>query len=89
MKSIELEFPYDEFVGYIQTIKNRRYLYLYNKETNKRKLISLARYLVSINERRILSNDEHVDHIDGDFKNDNLNNLQILSHKIWKISNVW
>ena len=78
---IELEFPFNDIwqTGYIVTNKdNRKMVCLYNNQKD-RSTISLARYLVSVKERRLLSKDEHVDHIDNDKTNDSLENLQILS----------
>lgn len=43
------------------------------------KLMSLARYLVSVREGRFLTSLEQVDHIDGDCSNDSIGNLQILT----------
>lgn len=40
--------------------------------------MSYARYLMCVKEQRFLNTLEHVDHIDDDKSNDNLDNLQIL-----------
>lgn len=46
-----------------------------------RTTVSYARYLMSISLGRILDKEEHVDHIDEDKANDNIDNLQLLSLK--------
>jgi superfamily II DNA helicase RecQ len=74
------EYPYNEYNGYlIKNRENRRHICLVHKVTKLKKTISYARYLVSVNEKRILESFEHVDHIDNDKTNDSLSNLQILS----------
>lgn len=77
---IELEFPYDNYIGYtIINREERKTLLMKDKVTKNRKTISYARYLMSVNLGRILNPEEHVDHIDGDKTNDDINNLQILT----------
>lgn len=49
----------------------------YSKDLKKTK--SFARFLMETHLNRFLDKDEHVDHIDGDCKNDCLENLQILT----------
>ncbi len=49
--------------------------------TDKRTTISYARYLMSLHLKRNLTQDEEVDHIDGNKSNDTIINLQILSRK--------
>lgn len=77
---IELEYPYDDYAGYLVTNpENRRNVCLIHKATRHRTTVSYARYLMSVKERRILSCDEQVDHKDGDKTNDTIENLQIIS----------
>lgn len=76
------EFPFIDFTGYIVTNKeNRKTICLVNKNTRKRLTMSYARYLMCVKEKRILRNEEHVDHIDNDKTNDSINNLQILTQE--------
>lgn len=56
----------------------RRRVDLVNNSTD-RTTTAYSRYLMSVKERRFLSKDEEVDHIDCDESNDTLENLQILS----------
>ena len=78
---IQLEFPYsdDWLHGYININSDgRRTLTLYNSDDN-RSSTQYARYLMAVYLKRYLRPEEHIDHIDNDKTNDNLNNLQILS----------
>ena len=76
----KLEYPYDDYDGYIViNSENRKNICLVNKITKNKTTISYARYLMSVKEKRKLLNSEHVDHIDGDKTNDIIENLQILS----------
>lgn len=80
---IHLQSPFskDWKVGYlVLNTENRQMVCLYNSQSD-RTTISYARYLMSIKLDRYLSIDEHVDHIDEDKTNDNIDNLQILSPK--------
>ena len=56
---------------------NRKHVIIVDGEN--RKTVSYPRYLLEQSLGRMLNKDETVDHIDGDFTNDNLENLQILS----------
>jgi hypothetical protein len=77
---IETEYPYNEYNGYIIINReNRRHVCLVHKENKSRTTISYARYLMSVKEKRFLTKEEQVDHIDEDKTNDDINNLQILS----------
>lgn len=78
---IKLEFPYNERwkSGYLVTNREeRKTLILFNDQTD-RSSTQYARYLLAISLGRYLTGDETVDHIDGNRKNDNIDNLQILS----------
>lgn len=80
---INLEPPFlkDWSTGYlVVNTENRRMICLYNSQVD-RTTISYARYLMSVHLNRYLNDDEHVDHIDEDKTNDNIDNLQILSPK--------
>mgnify|MGYP000004505542 FL=1 len=75
-----LEYPYnnDWKNGYLVVNgENRKTLILYNK--GKRSSTSYARYIVATSIGRYLLDTEHVDHIDNDKTNDNLENLRIVS----------
>lgn len=78
---IELEYPYSEDfkAGYLVVNKEPRRTLCLIKYDKSRTSTSYARYLMSIKIGRYLEENEHVDHIDGDSLNDNIDNLQILS----------
>lgn len=77
---INLEFPYNDYIGYLVTNpENRKNICLVHKINKKRTTISYARYLMSVQEKRILNSNEHVDHKDEDKTNDIIDNLQILT----------
>lgn len=79
---IETQSPFNDYNGYIViNPENRKNVCLVHKHTKKRTTVSFARYLMSVKENRILSKEEHVDHIDGNKTNDAIENLQILSIK--------
>lgn len=74
---IDLKYPYSEKwkFGYIVTnSENRKTLILYNN-CSDRTSTQYARYLLTIKLKRFLTEEETVDHIDGDKINDSLNNL--------------
>ena len=78
---IKLEYPYSARweKGYLNVnSEGRKTLTLYNSHSD-RSSTQYARYLMAVYIGRFLTKDEHVDHIDGDKTNDNLENLQILS----------
>lgn len=78
---IDLEFPYskDWKSGYIVTNpEGRKTVILYNNQEN-RSSTQFARYVLAVSLKRYLTDDETVDHIDGDKSNDSPSNLQILS----------
>ena len=78
---INLEYPYSEKwkFGYIVTnSENKKTLILFNSH-NDRSSTQYARYLLAVKLKRFLTEEETVDHIDGDKTNDSIDNLQILS----------
>ena len=81
LTKIKLEKPYcDRWrFGYLNINKEgRRTLALYNSSKD-RSSCQYARYLMAVKIGRFLTENEEVDHIDNDFTNDSLDNLQILS----------
>lgn len=79
---IETKFPFEKYHGYLLTNReDRQMVCLRHKKTKRRTTISYARYLVSVKEKRILDKSEQVDHINGNKKDDSINNLQILTIK--------
>jgi len=77
----ELEYPFnkDWKFGYLVTnSENRRNVILYNSPKD-RSTVAYARYLLSVEMGRYLTQDEQVDHIDDDKTNDAIENLQILT----------
>ena len=80
LMKIQLEYPYDDYNGYLVTnSENRKNICLVHKTNYSRTTISYARYLMSVKEKRKLLPEEQVDHIDEDKTNDIIYNLQILS----------
>ena len=76
----DLEYPYNTKwkTGYIVINgENRKHVCLVGDDN--RSSTSLARYMVSVNLGRFLTEHEHVDHIDNDKTNDIIPNLQILT----------
>lgn len=74
--------PFSTYHGYTQTLPNgRTYVYLWNRKTNKRCLMSLARYRLGVKLGRRLRKTEEADHKDDDFTNDHPSNLQVLSRQ--------
>lgn len=82
MKRVRAEFPYEDYWLYIvfHRKENRRMANLIRiDDIKQRKTLSYARYLMSVDKKRYLTEDEEVDHINNDKTNDELSNLQILS----------
>lgn len=80
------DFPFNEFYLYGPIWHQRIGRYMINlvpieKEKNKRTSMSYARYVMSVNLKRILDKNENVDHVNGDKTDDRFENLQILSRK--------
>ncbi|UQT03180.1 HNH nuclease [Serratia phage vB_SmaS-Totoro] len=78
---IELEFPFTEKWDYgylVNGSDNRKRVLLY-KDKKQTFGISYAKYLKSIEVKRILLPTEEVDHVDEDKENDDISNLQILT----------
>lgn len=69
---------YGPYVHTTGRLKGRRYLTIINDDGTKTSML-YSRYLMEQHLGRKLSSAEHVDHIDDDFTNDSIENLQILS----------
>lgn len=83
---IELEYPYTEYWTHAYMSqkksgreKGRRNVTLVNRDTKERSSTSYARYLMSVHLKRMLNEDEHVDHINEDKTDDRIENYQILT----------
>lgn len=63
---------------YTRKQDNRKHVVVYTND-HKRTSKQYAKVLLEIKEQRQLRRDETVDHIDGDFLNDSLDNLQLIS----------
>jgi len=59
--------------------QGRKHIILVDPASNVKRTTQYARWLIELKVGRQLINDETVDHIDGDFTNDSISNLQILS----------
>lgn len=81
MKRKQGEFPWNNYWVYeVWHRKEGRWMVNFISMTSEyRTTSSRARYRMSTNLGRFLKDDEHVDHIDNDKSNDDINNLQILS----------
>lgn len=78
----KLEFPWENCKGYKIFHKGEgRMMMNIIFPNGDRTTTSYSRYLVSVREGRILESHEHVDHIDENKLNDNLDNLQIVTQK--------
>lgn len=76
--SVEHPFSLQWRIAYLRISKDgRKRVDLFNSNKD-RTTISYARYLLSVKEGRVLSEDEEADHKDGDRSNDHTDNLQIL-----------
>lgn len=78
---IELNKPYnkDYKAGYIAVNNEPRRVLTLISYNGNRTSTSYARYLYSCHIGRYLSTNEHIDHIDNNQLNDDINNLQILT----------
>jgi hypothetical protein len=56
----------------------RKHVIIYNAATNKRKTVSYPKYLLQYEQGLEYNKGDTTDHIDENFKNDNLTNLQVL-----------
>lgn len=80
MKGIYLPDPWLGCVGYKTWNYQQERWYMHIVYPNKKRTnVSYARFLMSTHLKRFLTNEEHVDHIDGNKTNDAIENLQILS----------
>lgn len=79
LEQIIPEYPFLDYTkGYVSyNREGRKIIQLYNRM--KRRTISFARYRVSVLLKRELKEDEEVDHIDNNNRNDSDENLQVLT----------
>lgn len=76
IKGVKAEFPYDEYMLYQYTGDDGvSRVNLYDSSTKNAKSMSLARYRMSVKEKRILDKTELVVHLNG--KSDDISNLAI------------
>lgn len=83
-KLLKLYPNYDRVTGPYLRKDGRKHLCLNNTSKSKgdplkNRTLSYPKALIEVKENRILNLNETVDHIDEDYTNDDLNNLQILS----------
>lgn len=82
MKRVQAEYPFENYWLYVIFHKKegrKQANLILKSDTKVRTTLSYARYKMSVHMGRILSQTEHVDHIDNDKSNDELSNLQILT----------
>lgn len=89
---IELDPPFKDKwrLAYLLVCPDsRKRVFMYNDHSDRFGM-SYARYLMCVKLGRMLSDDEHVDHIDEDKTNDDIGNLQILTPEQNQLKNaVW
>lgn len=83
-KLLKLYPEYDRVTGPYQRKDGRKHVCLNNTskskgDPDKTRTLSYPKALVEVREGRVLIENETFDHIDENFKNDDLNNLQILN----------
>lgn len=84
IKLLKLYPAYDKVTGPYTRPDGRKHLCLNNSNLskgnpNKTRTLSYPKALIEVREGRLLTGNETADHIDEDFTNDDINNLQILS----------
>jgi hypothetical protein len=83
-KLLELYPAFDKVTGPYLRKDGRKHVtfnnsYLSKGDPNKTRTLSWPKALIEVREGRLLLDNETADHIDEDFTNDNINNLQILT----------
>lgn len=78
---LDLQKPYSDNwrLGYLVINKEQRKTVILYNNPKDRSSVSYARYLMAVHLGRMLTDNEHVDHINNDRTDDRLENLQILS----------
>lgn len=82
MKGVIGPKPFEDYVVYgpiLHKKERRRMVALVRLDRASRTSMSYARYLMCVEEKRLLGPKEQVDHKDDDKLNDDIDNLQILS----------
>lgn len=84
LKLFKLYPNYDKVTGPYTRTDGRKHICLNNSklnrtDKNKTKTLSYPKALIEVKEGRLLLENETADHIDEDFTNDDINNLQILT----------
>jgi hypothetical protein len=72
---------YKIYGPYLNKKDNRLRVVLQHKITRKKLTISYPKYLMELHLKRYLTEDETVDHIDGNPLNNSIENLQVLDRK--------
>lgn len=82
---LKIEGPYSDLFLYgfltLHKSSNRRIVRLYNPITKKNLLIQYSKYIYTVYYNKFIPDGVEVDHIDNDFTNDDINNLQLLTRK--------
>lgn len=81
VKKIKCAYPYDGYVGYINTNPENRKIILMYKYINgikTFKLITLAKYLIETNFKIIVPENYEIDHVNNDKTDNRLENSQMI-----------
>lgn len=82
---LKLEGPYADLFLYgifkIHKKSGRRHVLLYNPITKESLFIQYSRYIYTVYTNKFIPEGYEVDHIDNNFTNDNISNLQLLTRK--------
>ena len=82
---LKIEGPYSDLFLYgfltLHKSSNRRIVRLYNPINKKNLLIQYSKYIYTVYYNKFIPDGVEVDHIDNDFTNDDINNLQLLTRK--------
>lgn len=86
--NLSLPYSADWRLGYLNTnSEGRKTIVLYNGSKN-RSSVSYARYILAVKLGRYLTADEEAHHIDGNKKNDSIENIELVNWKTHKHSHT-
>ena len=81
LEDVQKLYPWVEIIHgpYTRKGDNRKHCVLYKSSTQTKQTISYSKLLLEIKLNRKLTNDETCDHVDGNARNDSLDNLRVLT----------